>query len=72
MNPPADARDRLLREDASFRRLARKHEEYERRLDELAGKRFPTEEEQREESTLKKQKLAVKDEMERMLRSRKE
>ena len=63
-----DARDRLLKEDANYQRLARKHESYETRLAELRGKRFATDEEQREKSTLKKLKLSVKDEMERIVR----
>ena len=72
MDALAEARDRLLKEDANYQRLARKHEGYDARLAELRAKRFATVEEQREESTLKKLKLSVKDEMERILRERRE
>jgi uncharacterized protein YdcH (DUF465 family) len=68
MDALVEARDRLMKEDSNFQRLARKHEGYEARLAELRGKRFATEEEKQEESTLKKLKLAVKDEMERIVR----
>ena len=68
MDALADARERLLREDANFRRLARKHREYEERLAEIRAKRFPTPEEQAEEARLKKLKLSVKDRMEEILR----
>lgn len=69
MGAPTETRDRLLREDPQFLRLSRKHQEYEDRLAELGAKRFPTEEERREEAQLKKLKLSVKDEMERILRT---
>lgn len=68
MDALVEARDRLLKEDANYQRLARKHEGYETRLAELRGKRFATDEEKREEATLKKMKLSVKDEMERIAR----
>ncbi|HZN54050.1 MAG TPA: DUF465 domain-containing protein [Candidatus Polarisedimenticolaceae bacterium] len=58
--------------DANLERLARKHREYDERLEVLAGIRFPTEEERLEESTLKKLKLKVKDEMESILRHKAE
>jgi len=50
--------------DVNLDRLARKHREYDERLEVLAGIRFPSEEERLEEATLKKLKLKVKDEME--------
>ena len=50
--------------DVNLDRLARKHREYDERLEVLAGIRFPSEEEQIEEATLKKLRLKVKDEME--------
>ncbi len=68
MDALAEARDRLLKEDAKFQRLARKHEGFEVRLAALRAKRFATADEKQEESSLKRQKLAVKDEMERILR----
>lgn len=68
MDAVADARERLIQSDPRLRRLARKHEEYEQRLERIRAKRFPTEEERTEEATLKKLKLAVKDQMEQILR----
>ena len=52
------------KDQATLPRLAQKQEECEERLAELAARRFPTEEEQYEEATLKKLKLRIKDEME--------
>lgn len=68
MEAPTEARARLLKEDPQFQRLAKKHREYETRLAELRAKRFPTEEEKVEEAQLKKLKLSIKDEMERILK----
>ena len=68
MSRIAEVRQRLVREDTDFRRLHDKHTEYERRLEELAGLRYLTAEEQAEESRLKKLKLAVKDQMEEIVR----
>jgi hypothetical protein len=52
----------------SLHRLSQEHSLYERRLDTLRAKPFPTEEEQMEEVRLKKLKLSLKDEMERLRR----
>ena len=60
-------RDRLLKENQAFRDLAQKHETYEKRLNELASLNYPNEEELLEESTLKKKKLAIKDELYAMM-----
>ena len=68
MSQGSELRERLLREDPRFRHLAQKHREYEERLAVLRAKRFPTDEEKIEEGTLKKRKLALKDEMEEILR----
>ncbi|HEX4825025.1 MAG TPA: YdcH family protein [Candidatus Polarisedimenticolaceae bacterium] len=56
------------KDQANLHRLVQKHEECEARLAELAARRFPTDEEQYEEATLKKLKLRIKDEMESMKR----
>lgn len=56
-------RDQLIKENQAFRELVQKHQNYEKRLTELAGLNYPNEEELLEESTLKKKKLAVKDEL---------
>lgn len=56
-------RDELMKENQTFRELVQKHQNYEKRLTELANLNYPNEEELIEESTLKKKKLAVKDEL---------
>jgi uncharacterized protein YdcH (DUF465 family) len=62
-------RDVLMKENKIFRELVQKHENYEKRLTELAELTYPNEEELLEESTLKKKKLAVKDELYAMMGS---
>ena len=60
----ADAvKDELLKSNTVFRELVHQHQNYEKRLVELAHLTYPNEDEQLEESTLKKKKLLVKDEM---------
>jgi len=61
-------RERLAEDDPNFRRLLRKHQEFEKRLEELRSRKFLTEEEKIEEVNIKKRKLALKDEMEDMVR----
>lgn len=56
-------KEELLKENQAFRELAVQHQNYEKRLSELAGLTYPNDEELLEESVLKKKKLAVKDEM---------
>ena len=60
-------RDTLLKENQIFRELAQIHEGYEKRLTELASLTYPSDEELLEESTLKKKKLVVKDELYAMM-----
>jgi uncharacterized protein YdcH (DUF465 family) len=60
------------KDDANLSRLSLKHRELDERLAALAGRRFLTEPEQFEETTLKKLKLKVKDEIESILASRPE
>lgn len=62
-------RDELMKENQIFRDLVRQHENYEKRLTELASLTYPNEEEILEESTLKKKKLAIKDEIYTMMQS---
>ena len=65
MNETVDqARERLEREDTHFQALQAKHQQFERRLDELRTRRWLSDEEQIEEARVKKLKLAVRDEME--------
>lgn len=60
-------RDELIKNNQQFRELVQQHENYEKRLSELASLTYPNEEELLEESTLKKKKLAVKDELYAMM-----
>jgi uncharacterized protein len=56
-------KEELIAIDPEFRELAREHGRYEQRLSELSSLQYPSDEEQLEEITLKKKKLAVKDQM---------
>jgi uncharacterized protein YdcH (DUF465 family) len=56
-------REQLIQNDPEYRELAREHGRYEARLSELSSLAYPSDEEQLEEITLKKKKLAVKDQM---------
>jgi uncharacterized protein YdcH (DUF465 family) len=60
-------RDILLKENQTFRELVETHENYEKRLNELASLTYPNDEELLEESTLKKKKLVIKDELYAMM-----
>jgi uncharacterized protein YdcH (DUF465 family) len=61
-------RERLAENDPDFRRLLRKHQEFEKRLEDLQSRKFLTEQERVEETNIKKHKLALKDRMEEMIR----
>ena len=56
-------KEELMNRDPEFRELAREHTRYEERLSELTALAYPSDEEQLEEVTLKKKKLALKDQM---------
>ena len=56
-------KEELMNRDPEFRELAREHTRYEQRLSELSSLSYPSDEEQLEEITLKKKKLALKDQM---------
>ena len=56
-------KEELMNRDPEFRELAREHTRYEQRLSELNALTYPSDEEQLEEVTLKKKKLAIKDQM---------
>jgi uncharacterized protein YdcH (DUF465 family) len=60
-------RDELLKSNQEFRDLVSQHENYEKRLSELAGLTYPNYDEQIEETTLKKKKLLIKDEIYAMM-----
>lgn len=67
ISAPDAVKEELIKENQTFRELAQQHHEYEERLTELAELTYPNDEELLEESTLKKKKLSVKDEMYSML-----
>ena len=56
-------KEELMASNPEFRELAREHGRYEERLSELSALTYPSDEEQVEEVTLKKKKLALKDQM---------
>jgi uncharacterized protein YdcH (DUF465 family) len=56
-------RDELLKSNPTFRELVHQHQDFEKRLDELAHLSYPSDDEQLEEATLKKKKLQIKDEI---------
>jgi uncharacterized protein YdcH (DUF465 family) len=60
-------KDELIKSNPVFRDLVHQHQNYEKRLVELAHLTYPNDDEQLEESTLKKKKLLVKDEMYSMM-----
>ena len=57
-------KDFLLANDDRYRELANEHRRYDERLKELSVLHYPSEEEQIEETILKKKKLLLKDQME--------
>ena len=56
-------KEQLMTTDPDFRELVREHGRYEQRLSELSALAYPSDEEQLEETTLKKKKLALKDQI---------
>ena len=58
----------LLQSDQQFRQLAEQHHELDDRLHQLIEKHYLSTTEQYEEVTLKKKKLALKDQMESIVR----
>lgn len=61
-------RESLLAENDEYRRLDQQHHEFESKLSALADKAVLNDDEQVEETTLKKRKLQVKDKMEAIAR----
>ena len=62
-----EVKNLLLSNDDHYRELAQQHHELDHRLHELTDQHYLTTSEQVEEVTLKKRKLALKDEMERLV-----
>jgi len=63
MTKAESVKDELMTNNSEFRELVREHHRYEERLTELSALAYPSDEEQLEEVTLKKKKLAIKDQM---------
>ena len=59
----------LLDSDQQFRQLAEQHHQLDDRLHQLHEKHYLSEPEQLEQVTLKKRKLALKDQMETIVRA---
>ena len=65
-----DVKDVLLRSDESFRALVSEHHRLDERIQQLATSNYLTDQQQYEAVSLKKQKLALKDRIEAMVRGR--
>jgi uncharacterized protein YdcH (DUF465 family) len=63
-----EVKNLLLQSDDTYRQLASRHHELDTRLHELSEKHYLSTTEQFEEVTLKKRKLALKDQMEEIAR----
>ena len=64
-----EVRNFLLQSDPQYRELAERHHQLDDRLHELTDRHYLSSSEQFEEVTLKKRKLAVKDQMEQIARA---
>lgn len=65
-----DVKTRLLRVSEPFRRMVTEHQVLDEKIRSLANLSFLTDQQQYEEASLKKQKLALKDRIEAMIRGR--
>ena len=65
--PAAAIREQLMANDPEYKRLSAEHARYAAQLDQLTSKPYLNEQEQIEEVRQKKQKLRVKDQMERLV-----
>jgi uncharacterized protein YdcH (DUF465 family) len=66
-NTQDELKAHLMATSEEFRSLASRHSELHRQLEELEAKSHLTEQEQVEETRLKKQKLRLKDQMNEMM-----
>ena len=67
LSTPDRVRDELLKINPAFRELVHQHSNSDQRMQELSHLTYPNDDEQIEESTLKKKKLLVKDEIYAMM-----
>ena len=66
--PPEALTARLMETNEEYRTLVQEHSDYDRRLEQLSTRRFPSTDEEVEEHRLKKLKLQLKDRMHAILR----
>ncbi len=62
-----DVRERLMASNSEFQRLAQEHFQYEAQLDQLSKAPYLSSEDLIQQTTLKKLKLRVKDQMEQLV-----
>ncbi len=62
-----EVKNRLMATNEEFSRLAKEHSQYKQQLEELSSRPHLTESERLEEVNLKKRKLVLKDQMEKIL-----
>ena len=67
LSTPDAVRDELLKQNPTFRELVQQHQTFEKPLGELSHLSYPNDDEQIEETTLKKKKLQIKDEIYAMM-----
>ena len=66
-----DLKQQLIASNEEFSRLAKEHSEYKRKLEDLYKQPHLTDADRMEEISLKKRKLFLKDQMERLLQKHK-
>lgn len=66
-----EVKDRLMATNEEFSRLSREHSAYEQQLQALSSRPYLTADERIQEINLKKRKLSLKDQMERMIQQHK-
>jgi uncharacterized protein YdcH (DUF465 family) len=64
---PRKIREQLMASDAEFQRLAQEHSRYEAQLEQLSKASYLSSEDIIRQTTLKKLKLRVKDQMEQLI-----
>ncbi len=64
---PRDIREHLMTSNAEFQRLAQEHSRYEAQLEQLSETPYLSSEDIIRQTTLKKLKLRVKDQMEQLI-----
>lgn len=67
VSSPQDLKQHLMATHEEFRKLASQHHIYDEQLQQLAAQTFLSEQQKVEEIRLKKLKLRLKDEMERIM-----